>query len=552
MDTENKELTFFFQPLSELTFSEKSPVMAIVFEEKEDPAVKKYLPEVEELRQRTDKITYKTAETVMLTVLRKDRLCSAGMIYVPYPRKRNRWERNWSDLNSINFHRKVSMKIAEMVSHLRERRFTEAIILLPSEFHPGNIQNKNQRRQLEMIIQTVVESVVHANNTLDDFMTEKKPKLRSVTLTYLGEYSQSINGFFQRAIGLGEDIGMGLAYARRLIELPPNVSFPKLLAEEATGAKLNIRSTKSKEWHDIKSTPTRPLKFSSKVRISILYGNEGIAKFGFGLVAAVAQGSKHEPVFMKLHYKPQTKRKKPLKRIVLTGKAVTFDTGGIDIKLTGSYTNMHYDMGGGAVVLAAIKIADARNLPVEIIGLIPMVENAIGPEATRPGDIVRAFDGTTVEITNTDSEGRLILGDAVAYAEARLRPDCIISVATLCTIGDIAPDILKVLCTSERLEKKVRIAEKRSAEKVIIWPCPEHLIEVGNELVGNPRSDLVNEIDSAYHSAGPLFVHQFLKHEDSQWIFVDVSAIFETNAGDYGAGPGFGVRFLWQLLRQFT
>jgi len=550
MDTENRELTFYFQPFSELTFSD-TPVMAIVFEEKEDPAVKKYLPEVEKLRRRTDKITYKTAETVMLPISRDGNLCSAGMIYVPYPRKRNRWERNWSDLNNINFHRKVSMKIAEMVSHLRERHYTDVIILLPSELHPASIKSKNQRQQLEMFVRTVVESVMHANNTLDDFMTDKDPKLESVTLTYLGKYNQSIEGFFQKAIGLGENVGKGLAYARRLTELPPNVSFPKLLAEEATGAKLNIRSTKSKEWHHIKSTPTRPLKFSSRVKISVLYGNEGIAKFGFGLIAAVAQGSKHEPVFMKLHYKPRTKRKKPLKRIVLTGKAVTFDTGGIDLKETGNYDNMHYDMGGGAAVLAAIKIADVSNLSVEIIGLVPMVENGIGPDATRPHDIVKAFNGTTVEITNTDSEGRLILGDAVAYAESRLHPDCIISVATLCDMKDIAPDIIKVLCTSERLEKKVRIAERRSAEKVIIWPCPEHLIEVDNELVGNPRSDLVNEIDSAYHSAGPLFVYQFLE-TNSQWIFIDVSAIFEANAENYGAGPGFGVRLLWQLLRQFA
>ncbi len=178
------------------------------------------------------------------------------------------------------------------------------------------------------------------------------------------------------------------------------------------------------------------------------------------------------------------------------------------------------------------------------------MENAIGPNAMRLHEIVRAYDGQTVEITDTDAEGRLILADALAYSEKHFRPDATVTVATLCDMADFGPDFLKVMVNTHDLERRAKIAEGRSHEKMVLFPRPEHFGGVDELFVSN-SADLKNESFYHYH-AGMIFLTNFLQWDPSPWLYLDVAATMESDADDYGAGPGFGVRFLWQFVKQFA
>src|SRR3989338_4117430 len=153
-----------------------------------------------------------------------------------------------------------------------------------------------------------------------------------------------------------------------------------------------------------------------------------IKKLGMGGVIGVSQGSAEEPQFIILENR--VSRPKFPKPIVFVGKGITFDTGGISIKPSNDMDKMKFDMCGAAAVIGAMKVIANLKLPVKVIGLAPVCENMPGSKAQRPGDIVRAMNGKTIEVLNTDAEGRLILADALAYAE-KYNPDAVIDFATL-------------------------------------------------------------------------------------------------------------------------
>jgi leucyl aminopeptidase len=239
-----------------------------------------------------------------------------------------------------------------------------------------------------------------------------------------------------------------------------------------------------------------------------------------------------------------------MKKITLIGKGVVFDTGGLNLKVYGQMERMHYDMAGAATVASVFRIAVETNLSVEVVALLPLVENMVGSKATHPHDIVTAYDGQTVELTDTDSEGRLILGDSIAYSEKHVKPDVTVTVATLCDMSDFGPDFLKVLVNSTSLERRARVAERRSFEKMMLFPHLEHFEDVSSLFTGT-ISDLKNEHGYHYHT-GMIFLSRFLQWDPSPWMYLDVASVFEKDADEYGAGPGFGVRFLWQFIKQFA
>ncbi|TSC60169.1 MAG: leucyl aminopeptidase [Parcubacteria group bacterium LiPW_15] len=539
------KLQFFFQPFSELTLDAKCPLLFVVFEEQADMIIGKRFPEVEEMRQRIDNITRKDDEQTVsiFSLMREEKAVPAGLVYIEYPWRRKRVKRSL-DFGSINFYRKLLERTTAATGQLREMGFSEMTILLPGRFHPENLKNDSQREVLEMFVKTMVEAIVYANGTLDEFRSTPDPQITKVSFTYFGQYERVILNFFNRAIGAGEEMGEALVEVRRFTELPGNEAYPLKLASEFVGRTIAPLTSASPNWHKIHDH-----RFSANVKAALLYGAEGLAKRGFGLITAVGQGSKYEPCLLKLHYKPK-KRSRPVKKLTLIGKGVTFDSGGVDLKGADSYDNMHHDMAGAATVVGVLKLADDLRLPVEIVALLPLVENTIGSKATRPYDIVRAYDGQTVEVRNTDAEGRLILADAIAYSEKNIRPNCTVTVATLCDMSDFAPDFLKVLVNDKDLERKVRLAEKRSNEKMLLFPPFEHFNGVSLAFVGG-AADLKNDNSYYYHS-GMVFLGEFFKWDPSPWVFVDVSEVFEKDAQEYAAGPGFGVRFTWNLVKQFA
>lgn len=537
---EPKGIDFSFAPFSEDALSLSVPTFAYLFEGQEDAAISGVLPELEERRRSVDHISRKSDMDVVTvqSIERGGKLCVVGMSYIQYPWKKKKV----IDVGSINLLREVADCTQVLTRRAREGKFAEINILLPDRFSPRNVKDKAHREQLYFFVRTITESIIYTNNSLDEFMSNPDRNIERVNILFFGESQPAIDGFFKQAIGDGEDIGEALAYARRLIELPPNMKPPISFLKHALGEMPSIRPGGG--W--------KKFKISKHTTASVIYGTEALKAQGFELIAAVGGGSANQPCLLKLHYKPTTTRQKKVKKIALTGKAVTFDSGGYDVKGTGYYDNMHFDVAGAADILGVMRLAERKNLPVELVAVIPIVESLVGPKAFLPGAIYKAYGGKTVKIVNTDCEGRLLMGEAIAYAERRIRPDATITAATLGNMEDFCPDILKVTATSEALAKKVRVAEQLSSEKVMLMPPLEYLNKVDERHEGRD-SDLVNDImrPHCYHFSPIVFMFNFFSYEPEEWIFVDVSAVFEDWASDYGAGPGFGLKFLWHLFKQF-
>jgi leucyl aminopeptidase len=252
----------------------------------------------------------------------------------------------------------------------------------------------------------VRQAIVIAMETLYRFDAMKgskdsaQPGLREITLAVDGKGDVRKA---ERGLAQGSALAAGMALTKDLGNLPPNVCTPGYLADQA-----------------------RELGKRYKMKVQVLE-REDMKKLGMNTLLAVAQGSAEPPKFIVIEHRGAGKDGKP---VVLVGKGVTFDTGGISIKPSAEMDEMKYDMSGAGSVLGTMKAIGELKLPLNVVGLIPTTENMPGGRATRPGDIVKSMSGQTVEILNTDAEGRLILCDALTYAE-RYQPAAVIDIATL-------------------------------------------------------------------------------------------------------------------------
>ena len=210
-------------------------------------------------------------------------------------------------------------------------------------------------------------------------------------------------GAAARGLRQGQAIGAGVSLAKDLGNLPANVCTPTFLAEQAK--KL------AREW---------------KLGVDVLERKD-MEKLGMGSLLSVAQGSRQPPKLIVLNYAGGAKKAKPL---VLVGKGITFDTGGISLKPSPEMDEMKFDMCGAASVLGALRACAEMKLKLNVVGIIPTTENMPGGAATKPGDVVTSMSGQTIEVLNTDAEGRLILCDALTYAE-RFEPAAVVDIATL-------------------------------------------------------------------------------------------------------------------------
>jgi leucyl aminopeptidase len=247
-----------------------------------------------------------------------------------------------------------------------------------------------------------------------------------------------------QALAEASAVADGAALAKTLGNLPPNVCTPSYLADEA-----------------------RKLAKQFKLGIDVLERAD-MQKLGMGALLAVTNGSHQPPKLIVLRYNGAGKTARP---IALVGKGITFDTGGISLKPAGEMDEMKFDMSGAGSVLGAIRALAGMRAPVNVVGVIPTCENMPGGQATRPGDIVKTLSGQTVEILNTDAEGRLILCDALSYAE-RYNPEVVIDIATLtgaCVIalGHVATGLF---ANDQRLADAIRAAGEDAHDRV--WQMP--------------------------------------------------------------------------------
>ena len=271
------------------------------------------------------------------------------------------------------------------------------------------------------VLQTAIVAMetIYRFDQLKSKVEEAKPHLHKVTLSAINAEGAAELGASEEALRRGIAIAEGMNLAKDLGNLAPNICTPTYLAEQAMG----IAKT-----HKLKAT---------------VLEQKDMEKLGMGALLAVARGSHQPAKLIALEYWGRPKKEKP---VVLVGKGITFDTGGISLKPALEMDEMKYDMCGAASVLGTITAIAKMQLPLNVVGIIPTTENMPGGNADKPGDIVTSMSGQTIEILNTDAEGRLILCDALTYAE-RYEPETVIDIATLtgaCVIalGHVASGLL--------------------------------------------------------------------------------------------------------------
>jgi leucyl aminopeptidase len=309
--------------------------------------------------------------------------------------------------------------------------------------------------------------------------------------------------------------------ARDLVNEPPSVGTPRFLAEHA-----------------------RRLAASSPTLTAEIWDTKRIAKEGLVGLQAVARGSAEEPRFVTLRHAGRG----ATKRIALVGKGVTFDSGGLSLKPAKSMETMKYDMAGGAAVLSAVAAAAALELPVDVTAYVPATENLPGGRAQKPGDVIRYANGRTVEVLNTDAEGRLVLADALLVA-GRDRPDAIVDLATLTGAARIALGSLYacLLANDQALADALLAAGRTSGEPC--WQLP--LVREYRDDLKSPVADLKNVGGGdAGTIIGALFLAEFVG--TTPWAHLDIAgpafADRELPLASRGA-TGYGVRLLVDYLR---
>ena len=319
-------------------------------------------------------------------------------------------------------------------------------------------------------------------------------------------------------------IARALYTARDLIHTPSNIKNPLWLAEEAE----KIADDKG-------------------LAISIKAGKE-LSKFG-GLRAVGNSSPNPGPRFIELTYIPKGRARtaSALPHIVIVGKGITFDTGGISLKRPYEFmTAMKSDMAGAAAALATISALPDLQPPVKVTVLMMCAENAISGTAQRPSDVITQYGGTTVEIINTDAEGRLVLADGLAYAVENLDPDYLIDIATLtgsATLG-LGRQYAALYTRDSNLAKELVAIGESSGERV--WHMP--LIDDYADSLESDIADLNHAADKGDYSAGSVTAALYLEHfvGDSRWFHLDIAGTgrSETDTGENAkGGTGFGVRF---------
>jgi leucyl aminopeptidase len=314
----------------------------------------------------------------------------------------------------------------------------------------------------------------------------------------------------------GQAIAKGVDLTKDLGNLPPNICTPTYLASEA-----------------------KKLAREYKMKVTVLEQKQ-IEKLKMGSFLAVAKGSREAPKFIVLEHKKGPKNKKP---IVLVGKGITFDAGGISIKPSPDMDEMKYDMGGAATVLGVMKTVGELNLPLNIIMVVPTCENLPDGKAVKPGDIVKSMSGQTIEVLNTDAEGRLILCDALTYSE-RFKPEVVIDVATLtgaCVIA-LGHHISAVFSNYDPLADELKTAGEIALDQV--WQMP-----MGEEYQPQLNSNFADMANIGGRAGGSITAACFLSRfaKKYNWAHIDIAGTAWKSGKEKGS-TGRPVSLLSQFL----
>ena len=363
--------------------------------------------------------------------------------------------------------------------------------------------------------QAMGEGIVLGSYQFLDYKTKDKKKFEPETIRVIGCDHGEINK--------GVAIGSAVCFARDLGNHPGNKATPSYLAEAA------------KEIADM-----------GNMGLTV-FDREEFTQMGMGGLAGVAQGTDEPPKFIILEYNNGGNDKPK----VLVGKGLTFDSGGISIKPASKMDEMKYDMCGSTVVLGVFKALAQLKPKINVVGIIPSTENLNGAKAYKPGDILSAYNGKTIEVLNTDAEGRVILADGLSYASKHYDPEYIIDFATLTgavlvSLGHLATGIMG---TDDGLMERVKKSSKSTGEKVWEFPLwPEYCKQVQSEIADVKNTGAPMQAGSI---AGGAFLKEFVR-EDIPWVHFDIAGTAWGAKPDSitpkGSATGWGIRLVLDMM----
>lgn len=354
-----------------------------------------------------------------------------------------------------------------------------------------------------------------ASYRFDKYLTKQdndngKPTLKAAKIGVKGAAAA------KKAYGPMDKIADGVFFSRDLVSEPGNVIYPESLAAQC------------KELTKL------------GVKIEIL-GEKKMAKLGMDALLGVGLGSERESYIVVMSWDGAAKSKKP---VAFVGKGVTFDTGGISLKPGPGMEEMKWDMGGSGTVIGLMKALAGRKAKVNVVGLVGLVENMPDGKAQRPGDIVKSMSGQTIEILNTDAEGRLVLADVLWYCQDRFKPEFIVDLATLtgAIIIGLGHEYAGMFANDDKLADRLYAAGTDTGEKV--WRMPLH--ENYDKLIKSPAADMQN---IGGRGAGSITAAQFLQRfvNKTPWAHLDIAGMAwskESKPTVPKGATGFGVRLL--------
>lgn len=366
------------------------------------------------------------------------------------------------------------------------------------------------------LIKSIAEGMILSNYSFSKYKTEKLPSINALEIIYSGDVAKASKTVKQTKI-----ICDNTNFARDLCNEPGDNINPVTMVEL-------VRKVARKSGLRMKVIDDRAMK-----------------RLGLNLILSVGQGSKYPPRLVVLEYGKPSKD-----TTVLVGKGITFDTGGVNLKPSGYIENMKSDKAGAVAVLSAMKTLAELKVKKSVIGLLPLCENMLSSSSQKPGNIVKSYSGITVEVVDTDAEGRLILADALAYAEKNFKPSALIDLATLTgscvvTFGEY---VAGMMTNNEALAKRMFEAGQNTGERVWQLPLYEDYVE---EMKGD-ITDLKNLGYNKGRYAGAITGAAFLsKFVSKPWIHLDIAGTdwFEKPRWYAPSGAtGFGVRLLVEYL----
>ncbi len=317
----------------------------------------------------------------------------------------------------------------------------------------------------------------------------------------------------------------GTFYARDLVSEPGNILHPDEYAKRIKALK----------------------KYGLKIKI---YDQKNLKKLGMNALLGVGQGSIRGSYLATMEWQGIKNNSKPLAFI---GKGVCFDTGGYSLKPAKFMEDMTYDMAGSAAVVGLMKNLALRKAKVNAVGVVGLVENMVSGNAQRPGDIVKSYSGKTIEILNTDAEGRLVLADAITFTEKKFKPKFMIDLATLtgAIIVSLGSEYAGLFSNNDRLSNELIKAGEKVEEK--LWRMPLH--KNFDKLINSKNADMqnINYVGGAGSTTAAQFLQRFILHK-TPWAHLDIAGMAFSKYGgalNSGGATGYGVRLLNQLIEDY-